>query len=93
MICSYVRGLDSDNYNGSSLRPDTNFCCMVRLSNYCSFVSFSSVWRQQMDFNVRLRQAHMESSVRVLIGWPNFKDLVIRTSKRTQYNIDVDTID
>lgn len=91
MIFSYIRHQDSADFDIFSLRLNTDFCCMNCSLAYCGFMSFPSVWLEQLDLKVCPQQVHTDSSARVLLGWHNIKDFAPCLSKRTQQYISVDT--
>lgn len=75
-MCRYIRRLDFDDFDASSPRPSMDHGCMERPSDYCWFMSFLSVWLEQINFEVRLRQVHTDSWARILLGWHNVEVLV-----------------
>lgn len=92
MTSPYVHRLGFDNFDASSLLPDIERCCMDCSSNSCWFMSFSSVWLEQLHFEVCLWQVHTDSSPRVILGWHNVAVFAARLFGRAQYNIGIDAI-
>lgn len=93
MIARYVRWIDTDDFDSSSLVVDMDLCCMDRPLDYCWFMSFSATWREQLDFEVRLRQVHSDPRARVLLGWQNVEVFAVRPSERVRFYVGVDAFD
>lgn len=93
MFARYIRRVDSDDFESSSLMADMELCCMERPLDYFCFMSFSSNLLKQLDFEVRLHQVHSDPWARVLIGWQNIAVVVVRPSKRIRFYGGVDEFD
>lgn len=89
MIARYVRWIDSDDFVTFFFMADLYLCCMNRPLEYCGFMSLSSTWLEQLDFEVSFRQDHSDPRARVLLGWQNVEVFAARSFYRSQIEVGV----
>lgn len=89
MVARYVRLLDSESFDSSSLVPNLDLCFMDCPIDYCWFLTFSSTWPEGLYFEVPLRQVHTDPTEGISLDWHNVKDFSVRFTKRSSHYVDV----